>query len=324
MDRGRPNFGRTGICTGAPARTDGRPTAATSPNLISHPDVTAISTIRTARIPGGRGGSGGRLARRVARGVFLTAVTLFTVASAAPSRRRCSNWLIFRIVQGLGGGAMTPVGGDAVPNVSAVRAGPVEQDHQHPHCAGPRDSGRCSAASWSSWIFWINLPIGIVRGDLHGAGGGWPGAPTPGSTFPDSCSFASSMFALSEGARAAGRPRRSPLGVGLLTLLVVVEVGFPRRCCGCSCSDCGSSGQRNLITFASAAGFLGGLFVYPLMLQTAFEHAADRGLADLPGRRSGSWWGPRSPVRPPPGRPAPAGRGRPVPAGGRCWSPCRS
>ena len=89
--------------------------------------------------------------------------------------------------------------------------------------------------------------------------------------------FASLMFAVSEGAT---RGWTSPviwipglLGVVLLTLLVVVEGRVAAPMLRLQLFGLRLFRSANLITFASAAGFLGGLFVYPLMLQTAFGYS---------------------------------------------------
>jgi EmrB/QacA subfamily drug resistance transporter len=133
-------------------------------------------------------------------------------------------------------------------------------------------------AGWR-WIFGINVPIGIIavaftivavpkmarrtssRLDL------------PGFLLA-AVGFASLMFAVSEG---ASRGWTSPsiwipgvLGVILLALLVFVEGRVAAPMLRLKLFGLRLFRSANLVTFTSAAGFLGGLFVYPLMLQTAF------------------------------------------------------
>ena len=223
-----------------------------------------------------------------AREVFLLAVGLFTIASAACGLAQTVEQLvIFRIVQGIGGGLMTPVGMAMLyrtfpPNERVRLSRIINVPIALAPAIGPVLGGLLvQRASWR-WIFGINVPIGVVaivftliavptmakrtssRLDVPGfllAGVG----------------FAALMFAVSEGAI---RGWSSPViwipalvGVVLLTLLVIVETRVSAPMLRLSLFRLGLFRSANLITFASAAGFLGGLFVYPLMLQTAFGYS---------------------------------------------------
>ncbi|MGC5012270.1 DHA2 family efflux MFS transporter permease subunit [Streptosporangium sp. DT93] len=103
-----------------------------------------------------------------AKGVYLTALVLFTLGSALASLAWSIETLVlFRVLQGLGGGLLMPVGMAMVIRASErermgrtmavlgipVLIGPV---------SGPVLGGwLIDAASWH-WIFLVNLPVGAV------------------------------------------------------------------------------------------------------------------------------------------------------------------
>ena len=103
-----------------------------------------------------------------ARTVFRAAIAVFTLGSAACGfAQGLPDFVAFRILQGIGGAMMVPVGRlvilRTVPKAELISAlawltipalmGPV---------IGPPLGGFISTfASWR-WIFWINIPIGIV------------------------------------------------------------------------------------------------------------------------------------------------------------------
>jgi len=103
-----------------------------------------------------------------ARTVFRAAIAVFTLGSAACGfAQGLPDFVAFRILQGMGGAMMVPVGRlvilRTVPKAELISAlawltipalmGPV---------IGPPLGGAISTfASWR-WIFWINIPIGII------------------------------------------------------------------------------------------------------------------------------------------------------------------
>ena len=103
-----------------------------------------------------------------ARTIFRAAIIVFTLGSAAcGSAHSLWDFVLFRIVQGMGGAMMVPVGRlvilRAVPKSELIAAlawltipallGPV---------IGPPLGGFITTfASWR-WIFWINIPIGLL------------------------------------------------------------------------------------------------------------------------------------------------------------------
>ncbi len=103
-----------------------------------------------------------------ARTVFRAAIAVFTLGSAACGfAQGLPDFVAFRIIQGMGGAMMVPVGRlvilRSVPKAELISAlawltvpalmGPV---------IGPPLGGFITTfASWR-WIFWINIPIGII------------------------------------------------------------------------------------------------------------------------------------------------------------------
>ncbi len=223
-----------------------------------------------------------------AREVFLLSVGLFTIASAACGLAASVQQLVvFRIVQGIGGGLMTPVGMSMLyrsfpPNERVRLSRIINFPIALAPAIGPVLGGLLvQKASWR-WIFGINVPIGLVAVVFT-----LVAVPTMARKTSSSLDvpgfllaavgFASLMFAVSEG---ASRGWTSPviwipglLGVVLLSLLVVVEGRVAAPMLRLQLFGLRLFRSANLITFASAAGFLGGLFVYPLMLQTAFGYS---------------------------------------------------
>jgi EmrB/QacA subfamily drug resistance transporter len=112
--------------------------------------------------------SGWMADRYGARTVFRAAIVVFTLGSAACGfAQGLADFVLFRIVQGMGGAMMVPVGRlvilRTVPKAELISAlawltvpallGPV---------IGPPLGGFITTfVSWR-WIFWINIPVGIL------------------------------------------------------------------------------------------------------------------------------------------------------------------
>lgn len=103
-----------------------------------------------------------------ARTVFRAAIVVFAVGSAACGfSQGLADFVLFRIVQGMGGAMMVPVGRlvilRSVPKAELISAlawltvpalmGPV---------IGPPFGGFISTVFSWRWIFWINIPIGLL------------------------------------------------------------------------------------------------------------------------------------------------------------------
>jgi EmrB/QacA subfamily drug resistance transporter len=241
-----------------------------------------------------------------ARSVLLGAIGLFTAASALCGVATSLPELVaFRAVQGAGGGLLIPVGMATmfrafppterigasrlliVPTLMAPALGPV--------VGGLLVDG----LSWR-WIFYINLPVGaaalifgalyLPRGSEHPAGRfDLPGFLLAGIGFP------LLEYALSTGATSgwgsAPVLATGVTGVVLLALFVVAELRVAAPMLRLRIYADRLFRVANLqLTFAGA-GFVGTLFLVPLLLQNGLGFTAvHSGLSTFPEARSGSRW----------------------------------
>ena len=103
-----------------------------------------------------------------ARTVFRAAIVVFTLGSAACGfAQGLPDFILFRIIQGMGGAMMVPVGRlvilRSVPKAELISAlawltipalmGPV---------IGPPLGGFITTVFSWRWIFWINIPVGLI------------------------------------------------------------------------------------------------------------------------------------------------------------------
>jgi len=220
--------------------------------------------------------------RRGTKRVFLLALALFSAASALCGLAPSFPLLVsFRVVQGIGGGALTPVGVAIL-----YRTFPPAERIQVSRiliiptvvapAVGPMLGGLLvDQLSWR-WVFFVNVPIGMAtllfgllflqehrepaagRFDLAGfllAGIG----------------LALVTYALSEGP-SAGWTSTSVLSSTLLGLLVlgvftVVELRMQEPMINLRLFGNRLFRSANLVTMFSSTGFLGILFATPLFLQ---------------------------------------------------------
>ena len=214
--------------------------------------------------------------------ILLIALAIFTTASALCAAATSLDQLVlFRVLQGAGGGLLTPVG-----MALLFRTFPPEERVQVSRilmfatilgpALGPILGGlMIEHYSWR-WIFYINLPVGVGallfgilcledHRDRVDDPFDLPGFVLAGA------GFASAMYALSEGAsRGWTSPRivtTGLIGIALLVIFVFVELQTERpmvqlRVLGNRLFRASMSVQ----TFATA-GFLGTLFTVPLFLQ---------------------------------------------------------
>jgi EmrB/QacA subfamily drug resistance transporter len=216
--------------------------------------------------------------------IFLAALALFTIASALCGLSTNLTMLIgFRVLQGVGGGALTPVG-----TAILYRTFPPSERVQVSRilniptalapATGPVIGGLLiNNLSWH-WVFYVNVPIGIVafvfgllflqeHRERSARSFDLPGFLLAG------IGLALAMYALSEGPSYGWTSAiiLSTLIVGLvcLTIFVFVELRSTHPILDLRLFSNRSFRTGNLITLFSTAGFLGLLYAVPLFLQEA-------------------------------------------------------
>ena len=216
--------------------------------------------------------------------ILLLALALFTISSALCGLASSYGMLIlFRIMQGAAGGALTPVG-----TAMLYRTFPPSQRVQVSRilifatilapAIGPILGGLLvTKLSWR-WVFYVNVPIGIVAllfglFFLYEHKEKSPGRFDLGGFLLAGSGLALLMYALSEGPSLGWSSINilgsAIIGTLLLCLFVVVELKVPEPMI-----DLGLLHNRlfritNLVSFFAYAGFLGVLFIAPLFLQEA-------------------------------------------------------
>ena len=216
--------------------------------------------------------------------ILLLALTLFTISSALCGLAQSYEMLIlFRVLQGAAGGALTPVG-----TAMLYRTFPPSQRVQVSRilmfatilapALGPILGGLLvTKLSWR-WVFYVNVPVGIVAClfgliFLYEHKEESPGRFDLGGFLLAGSGLALLMYALSEGPSLGWTSINifgsAIAGTLLLCLFVVVELRVPEPMI-----DLGLLNNRlfrvtNLVSFFAYAGFLGVLFIAPLFLQEA-------------------------------------------------------
>jgi EmrB/QacA subfamily drug resistance transporter len=218
------------------------------------------------------------------RRIFLIALAVFTGASALCGQAHSLNMLIgFRLLQGIGGGAMTPVGTAMLyrtfPPVERIQVSRILNiPTALAPATGPVIGGLLiDKLSWR-WVFYVNVPIGLLallfgilflqeyhREDVK--------------TF-DILGFilagfglALTMYALSEGPdygwTSPGILISGFVGLALLVLFALIEVRSTHPMLELRLFRNRVFRTCNLISLFSGAGFLGLLYAAPLFLQLA-------------------------------------------------------
>jgi EmrB/QacA subfamily drug resistance transporter len=223
------------------------------------------------------------------RNVLLAAITVFTVASALCGLAGSLPELVaFRAVQGLGGGILVPVGVTmitrAFPPAQRIRASRLLMvPSLLAPALGPVIGGALvDGLSWR-WIFYVNLPVGVVAAAVgllflparseHPAGRfDLPGFLLVGAGFP------LAMYALSTGS-SAGWTSPAVLGTGLPGLALLAAFAVWERRPANPLLRLRLYRNRlfrvtSLQLAAATGGFLGTLFLAPLMLQGGLGFSA--------------------------------------------------
>jgi EmrB/QacA subfamily drug resistance transporter len=216
--------------------------------------------------------------------VFLGALVLFTIASALCGLATSLPMLVgFRVLQGVGGGALTPVGTAilyrtfppaervqvsrvlTIPTVLAPASGPVI------------GGLLVDKLSWH-WVFYVNVPIGIavflfglffLEEHRESSTGSFDLA----GFFLAGVGLSLAMYALSEGPNygwiSPGILISGIVGLVILVVFVFVEVRLSHPMLDLRLYRNRVFRTGNLISLFSGAGFLGLLYAAPLFLQEA-------------------------------------------------------
>ncbi len=214
--------------------------------------------------------------------IFLAALALFSIDSALCGLAGNLTLLVlFRILQGAAGGAMTPVG-----NAILYRTFPPEQRVQVSRiliiptviapATGPVLGGfLVDQFSWS-WVFYINVPIGIAA-CLFGLFFLYEHKEQSAGKFDVTgfvlagAGLALLMYALSEGPShgwlASDILICGVVGIAVLVAFVVLELRTKEPMIDLRLLSNRIFRTCNLIALFSSAGFLGVLFIGPLYLQ---------------------------------------------------------
>jgi EmrB/QacA subfamily drug resistance transporter len=232
------------------------------------------------------------------RRIFLTALGLFVGASALCGAAQSVNQLIaFRVVQGVGGGMLTPVGiamlYRAFPPVERAKAATVLMIPAVTAPAlGPLVGGLLVTNVGWRWIFYINLPIGI-------AAFAFAFRYLREHTEPSARSFdlggfvlsgsglALVVYSLSEGPRSGWTSwpvlGSAVAGVVLLAAMVRHELAIPAPMLDLRLLKERMFRTANIISVFSQASFVGVIFLMPLYLQTLRGYTAlQSGLTTFP------------------------------------------
>jgi EmrB/QacA subfamily drug resistance transporter len=221
---------------------------------------------------------------------FLTALLLFVAGSALCGTSQSIEQLIaFRVVQGVGGGMLTPIGiamlFRSFPPIERARAASIIMIPTLVAPAlGPILGGAITTSIGWRWVFFVNVPFGaaalafgyaFLREHREPDAGSFD----VGGFLLSAVGLVAVLFALSEGPRIGWTDPVvvvcGTIGVVALVLLVVVELRSDQPML-----DLRLLGDRlfrtsNIVSACSIASFIGLIFVLPLYLQNL------RGLSPL-------------------------------------------
>src|SRR5437660_4812252 len=216
--------------------------------------------------------------------ILLLALTLFTISSALCGLASSYAMLIlFRVLQGAAGGALTPVG-----TAMLYRTFPPSQRVQVSRvlifatilapAIGPVLGGLLvTQLSWR-WVFYVNVPIGILAClfgliYLYEHKEATPGRFDLMGFLLAGTGLALLMYALSEGPSSGWSSINifgsAIVGALLLCAFVVVELRVPEPMIDLGLLHDRLFRTTNLVSLFAYAGFLGLLFVAPFFMQEA-------------------------------------------------------
>ena len=224
-----------------------------------------------------------------AKRILLLAIVLFTGASVLCGLAdSLSELVVFRVVQGVGGGMLTPVGMAMLfrtfPPEERVRASSIlTVPTAVAPALGPVLGGLLvTTLSWR-WVFFVNLPIGIVAFvfgllclEEHRQPA--PGRFDLGGFLLSGAGFALVMFGISEGPdRGWGSPQiigSIVIGAGLLAWMVAVELRSSHPLLKLRLYGNRLFRSTSVVLMIAMAAFLGVLFAVPLFFQIALGLSA--------------------------------------------------
>jgi EmrB/QacA subfamily drug resistance transporter len=213
---------------------------------------------------------------------FLFALFAFTGASMLCGVASSLNQLIvFRALQGVGGGMLTPVGTAMLfrafkPEERAKASGILTIPTVVAPATGPVLGGfLVDHASWR-WIFWVNVPVGILgfifgwlflREHTEPTAGGFD---APGFIFSGAGLFGV-LYALSQGPDrgwlSAAVLVPGLIGIACFVVLAIVETRTPSPMLDLKLLKNRLFRSANIASAMSSAGLLGLLFLLPQFLQ---------------------------------------------------------
>jgi EmrB/QacA subfamily drug resistance transporter len=221
--------------------------------------------------------------------ILLLAIAIFTGASVLCGLAgSLSELVFFRVLQGVGGGMMTPVGMAMLfrtfPPAERVRASSIlTVPTAVAPALGPVLGGLLvTDLSWR-WVFFVNLPIGIVAFTFGLVFLGEHRQPAPGrfdlrGFLLSGIGFALVMFGVSEGAdRGWGSPEivgSIVAGAVLLACLVIVELRIDEPLLKLRLYGNRLFRSTSIVLMIAMAAFLGVLFAVPLFFQIALGLSA--------------------------------------------------
>jgi EmrB/QacA subfamily drug resistance transporter len=214
---------------------------------------------------------------------FMAALTIFLTGSILCGLAWDVNSLIaFRIVQGVGGGMLTPVGMAMLfrafpPSERAAASAVLAIPITVAPALGPLLGGYLVDYQEWRWIFFLNIPVGVVA--LLASGlllreevqGGTGRLDVPGFAL-SAAGFATMIYALAEAGQHGFGDERvllfGGIGVALLAAFTVVELKTRDPMIDVRLLGDKLFGASNFVLLVGNASIMGSLFIIPIFLQT--------------------------------------------------------